>query len=403
MAIKTTPLFVSDLGMGCDVYKLSAQAFFEGTGWGNLRVGWRMIVRTPGVEFPKHFDHELREQVIGMSQARYSPQEIKHLLKYAYWLPPQYVRALSQRTLEPDMVKISQRHASLLVTVEGSWSGSTEWELRLMATIEALWNHMTGRKLVSDHLETVERRARSFRKHRLFLSSFGQRRAYSPDVYSDQVGAIKRGAGLVSQGGVLLGESGLYAAAKHDIPLGGTMPHELFIVLSTIFGLEGVYHYILGKWLDFFDGSVGYLLPDTFTTPLALRHFTTRFAKAFDGVRHDSGDWREFTDRIVAHYRMVNVDPTTKYILYSNGVNPELAMLIHRYAQKLNLRDRYGPGQGLIGNLCGAKPPAPFLDLVIKPCSVDGRPTGKLSDSPGKASGSRAWLRYARWLAGQYR
>lgn len=54
----------------------------------------------------------------------------------------------------------------------------------------------------------------------------------------------------------------------------------------------------------------------------------------FDGVRCDSGDEYEFIERLIARYKELGIDPTTKTIIFSNALDFEKALKIYQYCQE---------------------------------------------------------------------
>ena len=85
------------------------------------------------------------------------------------------------------------------------------------------------------------------------------------------------------------------------------------------------------NWVDVFHGNLGIALTDTFTTGDFFRAFGSKYAKLFDGVRHDSGDPKLFIDKTVQHYKGLGIDPKTKTIVFSDGLNVEKAIELHNY------------------------------------------------------------------------
>ena len=45
----------------------------------------------------------------------------------------------------------------------------------------------------------------------------------------------------------------------------------------------------------------------------------------FDGVRQDSGDPFVFVDKLRAHYHSLNIDPSFKTIVFSDGLDVDRA------------------------------------------------------------------------------
>lgn len=48
----------------------------------------------------------------------------------------------------------------------------------------------------------------------------------------------------------------------------------------------------------------------------------------FDGVRCDSGDEFKFINSMIARYKELGVDPTTKTIVFSNALEPTFSFRI---------------------------------------------------------------------------
>lgn len=73
--------------------------------------------------------------------------------------------------------------------------------------------------------------------------------------------------------------------------------------------------------MNVYDGDLGIALSDTYTSGIFLSNLSRKQAKLFDGVRCDSGDEFDFTDKLVARYRELGIDPTTKTIVFSNALD----------------------------------------------------------------------------------
>ena len=133
--------------------------------------------------------------------------------------------------------------------------------------------------------------------------------------------------------------------------------------------------------------SVRLALPDTFTSTDFFKSFSTKYAKLFDGLRCDSGDPFEFTERALSYYERHRIDPKKKTVVYSDSLDLEAIARIKRHVAG-RLHDVYGVGTFLTNDV-GVQP----LNIVIKLFEVkpkgetDFLPVVKLSDSPGKHTG----------------
>ena len=107
------------------------------------------------------------------------------------------------------------------------------------------------------------------------------------------------------------------------------------------FGYKHANYMALENWVNVYDGDLGFALSDTYTSGIFLSNLSRKQAKLFDGVRCDSGDEFDFTDKLVARYRELGIDPTTKTIVFSIGVLFAVRALNHTDMPVLPLRCRY--------------------------------------------------------------
>ena len=98
----------------------------------------------------------------------------------------------------------------------------------------------------------------------------------------------------------------------------------------------------------------------------------------FDGLRHDSGDPIVWGEKALAHYTKLRIDPQTKRLTFSDGLDLPKALALYRH---FGGRTKLGFGIGT--NLTNDVGPTP-LNIVMKLTRCNGQPVAKLSDSPGK-------------------
>ena len=81
---------------------------------------------------------------------------------------------------------------------------------------------------------------------------------------------------------------------------------------------------------------------------------------------------------MIAHYKRLNIDPTTKTLLFSDSLNFEKADCIYRH-----FRDRakvaFGIGTYIANDTC-----VPALNIVMKTTLCNGQDVAKISDVDGK-------------------
>ncbi|MBP9599065.1 MAG: nicotinate phosphoribosyltransferase, partial [Desulfobacter sp.] len=176
----------------------------------------------------------------------------------------------------------------------------------------------------------------------------------------------------------------------------GTLAHEWIMFHAALTDYATANAAAMDAWLKVYPDVLGIALTDTFTTKVFLKAFNRDRAGRFSGVRHDSGDPEIFTRDILSHYREKGIDPASKAIVFSDGLDVERAMKIHRFCRG-KVKDSYGIGTNLTNDV-GVDP----LNIVIKLSWVqpepgmEGRPTVKLSDDPGKHTGDPGELLHCR-------
>ncbi len=140
-----------------------------------------------------------------------------------------------------------------------------------------------------------------------------------------------------------------------------------------------------------YRGDLGIALTDVVGMDAFLRDFDLYFAKLFDGLRHDSGDPYLWGDKAIAHYKKLKIDPRTKILTFSDGLDLEKAWDLHQYF-KAQIRTSFGIGTNLTNDM-GITP----INIVLKLVECNGQPVAKLSDSPGKTMiNNDTYLAYLR-------
>ena len=145
-------------------------------------------------------------------------------------------------------------------------------------------------------------------------------------------------------------------------------------------------------WSNTYRGALGTFLYDTYGWRIFSLNFSEDFANMFKGLRIDSGDNYEQLDKIVEKYRSLNIDPTTKQVIFSNALDTQRAVEIQRYAET-RCRPSFGIGTHFTNDFPGIRP----MNIVVKLTSVkitESWPfycqTCKLSEDKGKYTGDPA-------------
>lgn len=177
----------------------------------------------------------------------------------------------------------------------------------------------------------------------------------------------------------LAGTSNLMFAKEFDVKYVGTMAHLWFQIHQQLtHRLADSQQAALQAWADEYRGELGIALSDTLGFDMFLCDFDRYFALLFDGCRQDSGDPFSWGHRLIDHYKSLRISPLTKTAVFSDGLTFELAVrLFFEFYQ--HIKTAFGIGTYLT-NDCGFIAP----QIVIKNTETNGKPTAKVSDSPGK-------------------
>src|SRR5262245_24187492 len=216
---------------------------------------------------------------------------------------------------------------------------------------------------------------------------FGTRRRFSREWHYDVVARLTAEAPQYFKG-----SSNLWLAREHEIAAIGTMAHEYLQTFQAVgVQLRNFQSAALERWVQEYRGDLGIALTDVVGMDAFLNNFDLYFAKLFDGLRHDSGDPIEWGEKALRHYQKLRVDPGTKRLVFSDGLDLPRAIEIYEH-----FADRVPCGFGIGTNLTNDLGPTP-LNIVMKLVECNGQPVAKLSDSPGKTlSSDETFLAYLR-------
>ncbi len=192
--------------------------------------------------------------------------------------------------------------------------------------------------------------------------------------------------------GRFVGTSNVYLAMKYNLVPVGTMAHELICAIAGMYGPQMANYLAMKTWASTYRGALGTYLYDTYGWRIFSLNFSEDYANMFKGLRVDSGDNFKQLDLIIEKYRSLNIDPRTKQIVFSNGLNVDKAIEIQQYAAGKCLPS-FGIGTHFTNDFEGVKP----MNIVIKLVAVkitESWPfylsTCKLSEDHGKYSGDIA-------------
>lgn len=349
--------------------------------------------------YPKGFAEELKKEIQEMSKLALTKDEASFLYRELPYLPPTYIDFVRGFRFDPEEVKVEQdAEGHLSIIAEGLLYRVTLWETPILALVSELYYKMLGAQPDMEYTErTIISKARKLAEHGITFSMFGMRRRFSAAIEDRVTELLKEHAT-----GYLFGTSNVYYAYKHGLRVSGTHPHEWIQFHGAMFGYKMANYMAMEDWINVYDGDLGTVLTDTYTTDVFMRNFSKKHAMLFTSLRHDSGDPLQFTEKVIARYRELRVDPTIKYIIFSDGLDPERAIEIANYC-KGRIGASFGIGTNFsndVGN--GVRP----MNIVMKlwKCKMTEKerwnPCVKLSDVDGKHTGEPEEIELAQRTLG---
>ncbi|GAA4320216.1 nicotinate phosphoribosyltransferase [Compostibacter hankyongensis] len=389
MRIPDTPPVIQSL-LDNDFYKFTMQHAVVKL-FPRAKAHYRFINRG-NHRFPDHFSVVLRQELDRMAELRLTGEEKQYLALTCPYLDPTYLDFLQGFRYDPSEVTVRQTGGELDVSISGYWYRTILWEVPVMALISELYYRVSGLQRNSDEQVAAVTRSKieHYRQLGVKIAEFGTRRRHSYAVHRLVVETLKQyGEGSFT------GTSNVHLAFRSGVKPIGTHAHEWFMFHAAGYGFKMSNRMALEHWVEVYRGDLGIALSDTYTTPVFFAAFDKKFSKLFDGIRHDSGDPLVFAQAAIDHYRAFNIDPLSKTIIFSDGLDPQKVDRIAAFC-----RGKVGMSFGIGTNFTNDAG-LPALNIVIKMVSAQPEdrhwiPVVKLSDEPGKYTGDPEMIALAK-------
>ncbi len=324
-------------------------------------------------KYPEGFAALLREQMDHMKDVVITDEEVEFMKRRCVFLPLWYFTYLRGYRFNPKEVSISQdTEGYLSITVRGKWFSTIMWEMPILSCISELMHAHRGDldryDAALEERRAIEKSVRIFGSG-LTLGDMGTRRRLSfahhdmvvrvmQDVYSNPA---KYGAPDGKWPGRFTGTSNVWLAMKYGCSPLGTMSHQLISFEEIVSGVFECNFNVMKKFSDVYDGDNGIYLYDCFGDDVFFSNLSKRMAMMYKGLRVDSGNEEEQTEKIIAKYESLGIDPASKQVCFSNGLDIDRAVEIHRYVAG-RVQDSYGVGTFLTCDVTGCDP----MNIVVK-------------------------------------
>lgn len=370
-----------------DLYKITMQQAVLHH-FPSAQVEYAFKNRSSNVDLRPYAD-EIRDEIDAMCELKFTNMEINYLRTLRY-LKSDYVDFLQFFKLDPKAVSISTDSETLEIAVNGSWRDTILFEVPILAIVNEVYFRSLlkssgkteeevfaeGQKRLQRKIEQIEAHNARFQGSIPFVfSDFGTRRRFSSEWHANVVRTL---ALKCRQN--FSGTSNVELAMLFGQTARGTMAHEYVTAFQQLGCCRVVdsQKYAFDYWVREYRGDLGIALSDTMGLDAFLRDFDLFFCKLFDGVRHDSGDPYEWTEKIIAHYQKNKIDPRTKTAVYSDGLTVEKALdICCKFHGQISMA--FGIGTSLTNDV-GFEP----LQIVMKMVRCNQQPVAKISDDRGK-------------------
>jgi len=382
-----------------DFYKFT-MGYFAYRLYQMIQVIYGFKNRTKSVRLGNHVDiGRLREELEHLRTLRFTSSELFFLGEQKRsngnpLFPDMYLDFMYKKFRMPEfhLEKTPDNDYDLTFGHDSFWPHSMMGETLVLSIMTELYGRDLTKHMTDMEYEGVLNEGRRRRDEKIKLlqqhsnvtfMEFATRRRFSRDWQYETVEEMAK-----RLPGQIVGTSNVYLAMKLGIPVKGTMAHELFMVLAALASVLGdkellaSHNEVLQLWESLYGPDLLIALTDTFGSDFFFRDMTARQAASWKGFRQDSGDPIEFGEKQLQFYERVKVDPHTKLLVPSDGLDVDKMINIADHFQG---RIPFQAGWGTTSsNDLGFK----TLSMVVKAISANGVGTVKLSDNLAKAMGS---------------
>ncbi|MDG2747565.1 nicotinate phosphoribosyltransferase [Vibrio parahaemolyticus] len=393
----TTTLFSSRIiqsALDFDVYKVNMMSAVAAL-YPDAMVSYKFIVRSE--EDLSELLPEVKAEVLKLQDVRFTEDEIAYMKYVAPYLKPEFVEALRHFRFNPQSdvsfhnKTMSDGSSQLRITINGLWKETILYETIIMSIVSEVRSRQRWSDIPFEQFQTVlEDKVR-------YLKAELERRNITNFKFADM--STRRRFSFQAQRTMLeylskelpqclTGTSNYHLARELDLTPIGTVAHEWFMGHQALVNVRDSQKIALQRWQKMFNGALGIALTDTIGIDAFLKDFDGELSNAYVGVRHDSGCPFTWGEKMIAHYESLGIDPMTKTLVFTDGLNFEQALDICEHFQG-RVQVSFGIGTSLandMGNYVNDQGEAyQPLSIVIKMVTCNGSPVAKISDEPEKA------------------
>lgn len=331
-----------------------------------------------------HLKEILIHQIKHYCELKFTIEEINFFRKTGDF-KEDYLEYLANFKHDFSNVKIEIVNNELSILIYGKWVETILMEVPILAIVNGIYSileaagsfgtHFYVEKGINILQQKIKKLKNSANFDKIKIIEFGVRRRFLNVQYQEIINRI-----LMNEiPNNYLGISNVYLAMKLNVKPFGTMAHEYLQAFQGITTPETSQKDAFYAWLKEYNGKLDIALSDIFGDEAFFSDFNGELAKLYSGVRHDSGDPVEYGYKVIQFYKNNNIDPMTKKIVFSDGLDPDLVIkLINEFHDKIQVS--FGIGTNLTNDV-GLK----TLSIVIKMTKFNGKDVAKVSNNMSKS------------------
>ena len=348
----------------------------------------------------------LEQQLDSLCQLRFLADELEYLRSLRF-MRSDFVDYLELFQLKRRFITVStDSKGRLVIDIEGPMIQAMFFEVFVLAIVNELYfNALSDPSVLEEGQRRLDEKVALLHEYAkqqvnnqqddhkqenippFIVADFGTRRRFSKSWQAHVVKTLHQ-----AEPNIVSGTSNVLLAKTLEMTPIGTMAHEFMQAFQALdVRLRDSQKAALEAWVHEYRGDLGIALTDVVGMDAFLRDFDLYFAKLFDGLRHDSGDPYTWGDKAISHYHKLKIDPKTKVLTFSDGLDLQKAWNLHQYF-KDRIKTSFGIGTNLTNDMGLTQ-----LNIVLKLVECNGQPVAKLSDSPGKTMiNNDTYLAYLR-------
>ena len=348
------------------------------------------------LEFNNELIEKLKIEFANLSNLRLLFAEKLWCIEHIKYIPEVYWEWLERFRFDYDKIILwTDGNNHLHIEVTDKLYKVTLYEVHILAIVSEILTRSQGLLNTSLAIDKLDAKINLANEHGLKFSEFGTRRRASGVLHNLIVQRLKEKCPINC-----VGTSNVYFAMKYNMTPIGTFPHEWIMFHGAIWGYQEANYLGMRDWVRTYDGNLGIFLMDTYTSSVGLKNMSLKFAKLFDGVRQDSGDEYKIGNEVIARYKELGIDPTTKTIVFSNALDFNKYLDIHNYFTG-RIRISAGIGTNLTNDV--EFKPANIV-MKLSKCRInknqEWRKCIKISDDLGKHLGDDKEFEIAKYQLG---